>query len=889
MKGLNKIKKCWKQLILALTMIFSISTASLSQINAETVKLEKGEAIRYPSWLGNWSTNYYYINGQLSYCLNSSRNEPVNNDSAVAEIHENEALLKVLYYGFGGPGDVFRDDQVTNDTTKYLYTHIMASYAYSGDIYGGKSWEDLEAHGVGLKTRYDQIQSMPVPKTEFNLNGTRNLNLKAYYENNYQRTENIQFNSSANNTITIPLDNGIELHNITKNTVSSNSAVINGGDIFYLQAKLNVRDNYSSGKLTGSAKTRYAPLIIKSDNTSVQDIGSWSFTYDPVDLIFGIEWADVGSLELTKTNDTGELLNGSEFNLKHTTLEFEKDLVVKNGKIKADNLPVGDYVLTETKVPDGHAAIQKTFKVTINKDQTTERIVVNNIRPTGTLEINKTLENSNVEVNKADYDLTKVQFKITASQDVYDSVSLEKLYSKGDAITVGSGNGSNEDTVKLISGNELGNGIYTCDTNGKLALSGLPMGTYNVEEIACPDGFVLDKEVKTVQFAQQDFVTLTYTSSLNINNELTKTVFSKVTADGDNLYGVPMEIVDVKTGKPVHTWITDDSSLEIDGLPTGDYIWREVNAPEGYVLAKPIEFTVKDGDIQDIEMKNFSVEFAKNGNDSNKLLKGGEFQVTSTKTKQITDKWTSGEHIFDITEDMKTKLTSGEVVSDMFINIEDDSSTYYRISKNADRDDYRLLMQANGETKYYNIDINGDETTHMIRGTVEDQEYVITELKSPDGYATAEPVSFKTNKEQNLTVDMTDEITQFEFYKKDITSQEELEGATLQIKDKNGNIVDEWVSGKTPHKITGLTVGQTYTMIEVIAPVNYKIAQNKEFTVSDTGEVQKITMYDELMPVAKKVKTGDDMYIGMYMMLGGLSALSIGMFMSNRNKKMHKN
>jgi len=408
-----------------------------------------------------------------------------------------------------------------------------------------------------------------------------------------------------------------------------------------------------------------------------------------------------------------------------------------------------------------------------------------------------------------------------------------------------------------------------------------------VEETACPDGFVLDKEVKTVQFAQQDFVTLTYTSSLNINNELTKTVFSKTDADGNNLYGVPMEIVDAKTGEQVYNWITDDNDLEIDGLPTGDYIWREVNAPEGYVLAKPIEFTVKDGDIQDIEMKNFSVEFAKNGNDGNKLLKGGEFQVTSTKTKQITDKWTSGEHVFDVTEDMKAKLMAGETVSDMFINIEDDSSTYYRISKNADRDDYRLLMQANGETKYYNIDINGDETTHMIRGTVEDQEYVITELKSPD--ATAEPVTFKTNKEQNLTVAMTDEITQFEFYKKDITSQEELEGATLQIKDKNGNIVDEWVSEKTPHKITGLTVGQTYTMIEVIAPVNYKIAQNKEFTVSDTGEVQKITMYDELMPVAKKVKTADDMHIGMYMMLGGLSALSIGMFMSNRNKKMYKN
>ena len=882
MKGLNKIKKCWKQLILALTMIFSISTATLSQINAETVKLEKGEAIRYPSWLGNWSTNYYYINGQLSYCLNSSRNEPVNNDSAVAEIHENEALLKVLYYGYGGPGDVFKDDHVTNDTNKYLYTHIMASYAYSGDIYGGKSWEDLEAHGVGLKTRYDQIQSMPIPSNEFNLNGTRNLNLKAYYENNYQRTENIQFNSSTNNTITIPLGNGIELHNITKNTVSSNNAVVNGGDIFYLQAELNVRDDYTSGELTGSAKTRYAPLIIKSNNTNVQDIGSWSFTYDPVDLILGIEWADVGSLELTKTNDTGELLNGSEFNLKHTTLEFEKDLVVKNGKIKADNLPVGDYILTETKVPDGHAAIQKTFKVTINKNQTTERIVVNNIRPTGSLEINKSLEASNDNaVNKADYDLTKVQFKITASQDVYDSVSLEKLYSKGDAVTVGSGKGSNEDTVRLINGNELGNGIYSCDTNGKLSLSGLPMGTYNVEETACPDGFVLDKEVKTVQFAQQDFVTLTYTSSLNINNELTKTVFSKVTADGDNLHGVPMEIVDVKTGKPVHTWITDDSNLEIDGLPVGDYQWREVNAPEGYVLAKPIEFTVKDGDIQDIEMKNFSVEFAKNGNDGNKLLKGGEFQVTSTKTKQITDKWTSGEHIFDVTEDMKAKLMAGETVSDMYVDIEDDSSTYYRISKNEGRDDYRLLMQANGVTEYFNIDIDGDETTHMIRGTAEDQEYVITELKSPDGYATAEPVTFKTDEDKNLTVEMIDEITRVEVSKQDITTNKELPGATLVVKDKDGNVLDEWVSTSEPHIIKNLTVGKTYTLSETIAPDGYKIAQSIDFKIKDTGEVQNVVMYDELLPSSGGVNTSDDTSTGAMAALVSVSTLgmvSYGMY-----------
>ena len=886
MKGLNKIKKCWKQLMLVLAMFLSISASTLTQANALNATLTWGQEIRYPSWLGNWSTKMCYINGSLAYCLESSKDTPPEGQYANSVIDTNEALLKVLYYGYGGPGDVFKDDQVTNDTNKYLYTHIMASYAYSGDIYGGKSWEDLEAHGIGLKVRYDQIQSMPVPTNEFNFSKS---SLNAYYENGQQRTEEIKLNANNDVVVNIPLQDGVELHNLTKGTVNTGTVSVNGGETFYLSTTLEKREDYSSGNLNGKNLVKYAPLVIRSGG-NYQDEGTLTTVQDPVTINLNIKWMDVGDFELRKTNDTGKLIDGSEFSLKHTTLDFEKKLVVKDGKLSMTGLPVGEYLLTETKVPDGHAVLQKTFQVTVNKDQTTEQIVVNKLRPTGTLEINKSLEASNENaVNKADYDLTKVKFRITANQDIYDSVSLEKLYSKGDAITVGSGKGSNEDIVKLINGNELGNGIYSCDINGKLSLSGLPMGTYNVEEIDCPDGFVLDKEVKTVQFAQQDFVTLTYTSSLNINNELTKTVFTKATADGDNLYGVPMEIVDAKTGEQVYNWITDDNDLEIDGLTTGDYIWREVNASEGYVLAKPIEFTVKDGDIQDIEMKNFSVEFAKNGNDGNKLLKGGEFQVTSTKTKQITDKWTSGEHIFDVTEDMKAKLMAGETVSDMYVDIEDDSSTYYRISKNEGRDDYRLLMQANGETKYYNIDINGDETTHMIRGTVEEQEYVITELKSPDGYATAKPVTFKTNKEQNLTVEMTDEITQFEFYKKDITSQEELEGATLQIKDKNGNIVDEWVSGKTPHKISGLTVGQTYTMIEVIAPVNYKIAQNKEFTVSDTGEVQKITMYDELMPVAKKVKTADDMHIGMYMMLGGLSALSIGMFMSNRNKKMHKN
>ena len=928
-KAVSKISK----ILFVLTMIFSMSFAQISNIEAwdNTVPHEftKVKKIKYPEWWGNkvpglssWSTYSTKYNGKWAYCLESSKKTPGNGNYAADVIENNEAVRKLMYYGFGGPGDVLKtwgqgdpnaqgkvgydylklsicpnDSYLTSEDVAYLLTHIFLSGAYSGD-WNGFSEAGFNAafggnYGTNIMNIYRNIINLPdIVEPKFSPSEQDGIisSFSALYDKStkQQITNTVTFEGNSSSTINIPLADNVTIYINGNADQTGGTATVHGGESFYFTAPAkNSPDDMPLTNVTGSGCERFTALAIKTGTDSAQQQGSWTWDPDNSRLYTKIDWMDFGELELVKTNDVGDLIDGAVFNLKSSSYDgYEENITVTNGKIKVEDLPVGEYILTETKVPGGHAITQKIFKVTINKDEVTQRVVVNKIRPTGNLKINKALENSENEntVNKADYDFSKVQFKITADHDIYDSVSLEKLYSKGDAVTTGSGKGSNDDTVKLLTGTELGNGIYTPDKDGKLELSGLPMGTYAVEEVNSPEGFVLDGGAKKVQFQQTDFVTLTYFNELNINNELTKTVFSKVTADGDNLYGVPMEIVDAKTGEQVYNWITDDNDLEIDGLPTGDYIWREVNAPEGYVLAKPIEFTVKDGDIQDIEMKNFSVEFAKNGNDGNKLLKGGEFQVTSTKTKQIVDKWTSGEHIFDITEDMKTKLTSGEVVSDMFINIEDDSSTYYRISKNADRDDYRLLMQANGETKYYNIDINGDETTHMIRGTVEDQEYVITELKSPDGYATAEPVSFKTNKEQNLTVDMTDEITQFEFYKKDITSQEELEGATLQIKDKNGNIVDEWVSGKTPHKITGLTVGQTYTMIEVIAPVNYKIAQNKEFTVSNTGEVQKITMYDELMPVAKKVKTGDLSNPFSYLVLTGVAVLGMSLVYYRRKK-----
>ena len=890
MKGLNKIKKCWKQLMLVLAMFLSISASTLTQANAINASLTWGQEIRYPSWLGNWSTKMCYINGSLAYCLEASKETPPQGQYAPYVIEHNEALLKVLYYGYGGPGDVFKDDQVTNDTTKYLYTHIMASYAYSGDLYGGNDWDDLEAHGVGLKARYDQIQSMPVPTKTFNLT---NNNVQAYFEDGVQRTENITLNTSSEVTVSIPLQSGVELYNLTKGTVSSGTVSINGGDTFYLSAPLQKMEDYSSGELAGNNLTMFAPLAISAGG-NYQTEGTLSITTDPRTLSLKVKWMDVGDFELRKTNDTGKLIDGSEFLLKHTTLDFEKKLVVKDGKLSMTGLPVGEYLLTETKVPDGHAVLQKTFQVTVNKDQTTEQIVVNKLRPAGSLEINKSLEASNVEANKADYDLTKVQFKITAAQNIYDSVSLEKLYSKGDAVTVGSGKGSNEDTVRLINGNELGNGIYSCDINGKLSLSGLPMGTYNVEETACPDGFVLDKEVKTVQFAQQDFVTLEYKSSLNINNELTKTVFNKVDVAGNNVSGAYVQILN-ENKELIYDFITGTEPVQVDGLKDGKYYFHEDLAPEGFTLAQDVEFNVKDGKIQKIKMTDTITEVAKK-DESGNLLANADMEIVSTKTKQIVDKWTTGQHLLDIPEDIKVQLEKGETVSNMFVDIEDDGVVEYTIIPNKDTKDYRLIYIKDGITKYSNIDINGDETTHMAQNLISGQEYALREVKAPEGYKIAEEQKFIAGKDKNVSLNMTDELilTDIQVNKVDSQTLKPILSKDFEFtlySDKDCTKVLDVVSGNTTDgtaTFKDLKYG-IYYIKETKAPLGYELSTEvKEIVINDNlegvGNVHSFKYLNTLLPVTI-TKTGDNQSLGLYAGLAAVSILGLGYIILKRKRK----
>lgn len=133
------------------------------------------------------------------------------------------------------------------------------------------------------------------------------------------------------------------------------------------------------------------------------------------------------------------------------------------------------------------------------------------------------------------------------------------------------------------------------------------------------------------------------------------------------------------------------------------------------------------------------------------------------------------------------------------------------------------------------------EEPHMVNLAV--GTYTLTEIAAPETYAKAESIVFEiTDAMEVQYVVMYDKPIEVSISKKDITDDEELPGAQLIVKDKDGKTKEEWISTEEPH-LMNLPAG-TYTLIEVTAPDGYDVAETITFEVTDTMEVQHVVMYD---------------------------------------------
>ena len=688
--------KCFIITFLSIICILSSVFPVMAQ---SSISFTWGQEIYYPSWLGNWSTKMCYINGSLAYCLESSKNTPPQGQYAPYVIRNNDALLKVLYYGYGGPGDVFKDDQVTNDTNKYLYTHIMASYAYSGDIYGGKSWDDLLANGIGLKWRYEQIQSMPVPTKTFNLTKT---NLSAYYDSgtSTQRTENNTFNAESNVTIDIPLQEGVELHNLTKGTVSSGTVSINGGDTFYLSAPLQKMEDYSSGELAGNNSTMYAPLAIMPGG-GYQAEATLSVTSDPRTLSFNVSWLNGSQISINKTDNFGENISNAKFDLlqwNKTTSQYEKlrefsynstNKLYGSDFLEKTDLNEGKFKVEET-VPNGYTASSR-YEQEFTLDGYIDRSVF-----TAVIEGKEV----NVKLSSTLADNHYIKYEVTG---VPDNVTLIKF----PTWSVSGG----QDDIEWVNLTKESDGVWRANKH-------MPESGQYVIHIYYNTAVQENLYSHAVNFWPSD-------TTINVVNNR---IMGKISVDkldyhaGEKLANATFDVIarnDIRTpqgtviykqGEVVGNLTTDENGYgELDNLNLGEYTLKESIVPDGFrdddstydftITADKTDSKLHMGLDVTWEINNYPtfINVYKVDKDSGKKLENAEFDLYN-----VTDKKKVGTYKTDKNGNIAVFYLSRQ-------------KTYY-LQETKAPDSYKL-----NDTKYYfYVDEKGAFSVSNLNGTVED-------------------------------------------------------------------------------------------------------------------------------------------------------------------------
>ena len=345
----------------------------------------------------------------------------------------------------------------------------------------------------------------------------------------------------------------------------------------------------------------------------------------------------------------------------------------------------------------------------------------------------------------------------------------------------------------------------------------IPFGRYYVKEISTDEHYVLNGEKYLVNFEYmgQDIRTVDIDCGQFVNL-LKRGRIDKVDDKSEPLenavFGLfTTDCVKFSRDTAIMTAASDENGcFEFTDVPFGQYIVREIESPRGYILSDK-EYAVsiaEDGEVIEItaENKPITVEISKRDVYGNELV--GAEMVLENADGEIVDKWTS-----DGTNHIVSKLGAGE--------------------------------------------------------------YMLKEIAAPDGYVIATDIKFTVDVYGNVMVEnvdftavsdngnpliaMVDDTTKVRISKRDITTGEELPGATLQIIDENGNVVEEWVSTDEAHFIEGkLIAGKEYTLRETIAPDGYEIANEISFTVNEDGSVTEVVMYDELTPKTDTPYTGDN-------------------------------
>ena len=498
----------------------------------------------------------------------------------------------------------------------------------------------------------------------------------------------------------------------------------------------------------------------------------------------------------------------------------------ESGSLMLPNeLVYGDYELHEVQSAEGYVLDKNPVPFTIDGSVETVVVEKTNTAQKGKISVQKTGNvfasvtalgsaiyiDENGEVHESGQTAyTPVFAKENLSGAVFQVIASEDIITADGTIRANAG----DVVAELVT-----------DENGYAETDLLYLGKYEVKEITAPDGYVLN--------AESQFVELTYAGQEIAVRDTVGTAFendyqgieislSKV-MENDEKFGISAEesYKNVRFGLFAAEDITaaDGSVILADGLIAEVSLNEDMTA----VIAEKIPFG-----------KYYVQEIA---TDEHYVLNGKKYLVNF--------------------EYMGQEVTTVSIDCGQFVNeLKRGKIEGIKVNESNEPLENALFGLFAVDTAEFTADnaymtAVSDENGHFEFDKIPYGEYIVREIEAPTGYILSDesyPVTISEDGEV-IEIKAVNKSTKVRISKQDITTGEELPGATIQIIDKDGNVVDEWVSTTEPHFIEAeLTAGEKYTLHEAAAPDGYVIANDVEFTINSDGTVTEVVMYDEHTP-----------------------------------------
>ena len=522
------------------------------------------------------------------------------------------------------------------------------------------------------------------------------------------------------------------------------------------------------------------------------------------------------------------------------TLRYHKGDVVdtvttdNDGFAKSKELYLGKYTVTEIKAPEG---------MVINKEPHSVEL---------------TYAGQDVAVTDTSTSFVNERRKVT--------VSLEKAIEKNDTFGIG-----NKDEMKNISfglyaaedivsasGTVIPTDglieIITLSKNGKATINtDLPFGSYYVKELATDEHYVLSdtKYPFTFSYSGQEIavVEISVNDGKPIENKLIygSVQGKKIDENGEALGGAIIGLF--KTGETEFTkenalMITTsetDGSFSFTKVPYGNWIVREIEQPEGFVLddtSYEVNIT-RNEQVIEVQIVNKyvhgNVKLTKVDADyPDNKLSGAVFEVYKDKTGNgILDK--EDELVGTLTETSTGIYEMKELLYGKYLVRETKAPEGFELDKGV-----------------YSVFINEDEKTYDVENKA-GVSFINQAMKG------------------NLKIVKT-------------SSDGKVEGFTFRVTGANGYDRSFTTDKNGEIYIEGLRIGE-YTVSEVNDNVSagYVMPADKKAAVK-VGSTTVVEMHNVLRDTPK---TGDNSKVGLWTALAGLSAIGIGAtaFVAHRKRK----